>query len=71
VRHRLILVPAAALAVLPLGLTAHAQPGAAPPAAPAYVPMQVKTVTTGVYEIIGGGGNVTVRVGKDAVILVH
>jgi len=70
VRHRLILVSAAALAVLPLGLTAHAQPGAAPPAAPAYVPMQVKTVTTGVYEIIGGGGNVTVRVGKDAVILV-
>jgi len=71
VRHRPILASAAALGVLALGSPASAQPAAAPATAPAYAPMQVKAVTTGVYVITGGGGNVTVRVGKDAVILVH
>lgn len=57
------------LAALSLSLAARAQP--APTAAPApYAPMQVKLVTKGVYVIIGGGGNTTVRVGRDAVILV-
>ncbi len=62
-----LVVSAAALAVIVTGLApARAQPAAAP----AYAPTQVKTVTDGLYVITGGGGNVTVRVGKDAVILV-
>ena len=69
-RHRPILASAAAFGVLALGSPASAQPAPAPATAPAYAPMQVKAVTTGVYVITGGGGNVTVRVGKDAVILV-
>jgi glyoxylase-like metal-dependent hydrolase (beta-lactamase superfamily II) len=57
---------AAALAVFSIMPAAHAQSAAAP----AYQPMQVTKVTDGVYVITGGGGNTTVRVGKDAVILV-
>lgn len=56
------------------GLTALAQaqaPAAAPAAPPGPPPpMQIKQVTPGLYMITGNGGNSTVRVGRDAVILV-
>jgi glyoxylase-like metal-dependent hydrolase (beta-lactamase superfamily II) len=69
VRRRLTHAFFAALAALSLSLAASAH-GAETAAPSAYTPMQVKPVTTGVYVITGGGGNTTVRVGKDAVILV-
>jgi glyoxylase-like metal-dependent hydrolase (beta-lactamase superfamily II) len=57
-----------------LGFAAMAQaqaPAGAPAAPPGPPPpMQVKEVKPGVYMITGNGGNSTVRVGKDAVILV-
>jgi glyoxylase-like metal-dependent hydrolase (beta-lactamase superfamily II) len=57
-----------------LGFAAMAQaqaPTGAPAAPPGPPPpMQVKEVKPGVYMITGNGGNSTVRVGKDAVILV-
>ena len=68
-RRRLTHAFFAALAALSLSLAASAH-GAETAAPSAYTPMQVKPVTTGVYVITGGGGNTTVRVGKDAVILV-
>ena len=63
-----------ALGFVTLGLAAMAQaqaPAGAPAAPPGPPPpMQVKEVKPGVYMITGNGGNSTVRVGKDAVILV-
>jgi cyclase len=63
-----------ALGFVSLGLAAivQAQAPAAAPAAPPGPPppMQVKEVTPGVFMITGNGGNSTVRVGKDALILV-
>ena len=59
-----------------LGLTALAQaqaqaPAPAPAAPPGPPPpMQIKEVTKGVYMITGNGGNSTVRVAQDGVILV-
>jgi cyclase len=43
-------------------------PAGAPPGPPP--PMQIKEVTPGLYMVTGKGGNSTVRVGKDGVILV-
>ena len=63
-----------ALGFVTLGFAAMAQaqaPAGAPAAPPGPPPpMQVKEVKPGVYMITGNGGNSTVRVGKDAVILV-
>lgn len=62
-------------------LAQQAAPAAAPAAAPggqrggggggaAQAPMQIKQVTDGVYMVTGNGGNSTVRVTKDGVMLV-
>lgn len=63
-----------AAGILALGIASMAQaqaPAAAPAGPPGPPPpMQVKKVTEGVYMITGNGGNSTVRVGKDEVILV-
>ena len=63
---------AAGVAALGLASMTQAQAPAGAPAGPPGPPppMQVKQVTEGVYMITGQGGNSTVRVGKDAVILV-
>ncbi len=63
-----------AVGIFTLGFAAmtQAQAPAAPPAAPPGPPppMQIKEVKPGVYMVTGNGGNSTVRVGKDGVILV-
>ena len=45
-------------------------PAAAPPAPPPVVPVVVTMVKPGLYVLSENGGNSTVRVGKDAVLLV-
>src|SRR4051812_26789927 len=49
---------------------AGAAPGAAPGAPPPQAPMEIKTVKPGVYMVTGNGGNSTVVVGTDGVVLV-
>ncbi|HTI67056.1 MAG TPA: MBL fold metallo-hydrolase [Caulobacteraceae bacterium] len=69
-RHFLILAGPAAAAGL--ALSASAQPAAAPPArqpAP-LAPVTIKPLKPGLYMVTGGGGNSTVRVTADAVIVV-
>lgn len=51
--------------------TAFAQaPAAAPPGPPAPAPIAIKPVKPGVYMVTGAGGNTTVRVGSDGLIVV-
>ena len=68
-------IAAGALAVSAAGATALAQeaPPPAPAAAPAarpFVPVVVRQVKPGLYMVFGNGGNVTVRVADDGLILV-
>ncbi len=60
---------AVVLCVFAISAPSQAQPERTP-SPPVYEPMQVKKVTDGLYVITGGGGNSTLRVGKDAAILV-
>lgn len=63
---------AAGIALAGFAALAQAQAPAPAPAAPPGPPppMQIKEVTKGVYMVTGNGGNSTVRVGQDEVILV-
>jgi len=62
------------LAACALALTVSAgwaqAPSAAPSAAPAPAPIAIKAVKPGVYMVTGAGGNSTVRVGTDGLIVV-
>lgn len=65
----LALMAGASMAQAPAGAPpAGAPAGGAPPAPPP--PMQIKEVTKGVYIVTGNGGNSTVVVGNDGVVLV-
>jgi cyclase len=71
--HKMLMGAAAAAAFTMLAGAALAQPpaaGAAPAGPPPQAPMSVKEVKPGVYMIVGNGGNTTVRVGKDGLLLV-
>lgn len=59
-----------AFASMGLAAIAGAQAPPAPGAAPLPPPMQIKQVTPGLFMITGNGGNSTVRVGQDGIILV-
>ena len=65
---------AAFLAAAAVAGAASAQPAApapgAPPAAPALGPTTIKEVKPGLFMVVGNGGNVTVRVGDDELIMV-
>jgi cyclase len=71
-KHSLALVPAIVLAGT---FSAYAQAPAPAPAAgqgqkPAPAPMEIKQVKPGLYMVTGMGGNSTVRVGNQGIILV-
>jgi glyoxylase-like metal-dependent hydrolase (beta-lactamase superfamily II) len=70
--RRLFLVVAAPVAAAGLALSAFAQPAAAPaPRQPApQAPVTIRPLKPGLYMVTGGGGNSTVRVTADTVILV-
>jgi hypothetical protein len=71
--HKVLLGAAAAAAFTMLAGAALAQPpaaGAAPAGPPPQAPMSVKEVKPGVFMVIGNGGNTTVRVGKDGLLVV-
>src|SRR3954463_12337127 len=58
-----------------VGLAAQAQPAAAPPAAaapapPPPAPQVIKQLKPGIFMVVNGGGNATVRVTNDGIILV-
>src|SRR5205085_7230680 len=58
---------AASLAIAVLAPTAQAQPPATPPAAAA---LAIKPVKPGLYIVTGAGGNVTVRVTTEGLVVV-
>jgi cyclase len=71
--HKMLMGAAAAAVLSLIAGAAMAQPpaaGAAPGGPPPQAPMAIKEVKPGVYMLTGNGGNSTVRVGKDGVILV-
>jgi cyclase len=59
-----------AAAIWAAASTALAQAPAAPTAAPPRPPLVVKSVKPGLFMIVGAGGNTTVRVTDDGVVLV-
>jgi cyclase len=62
----------AALAATALAAPAFAQSQATPPVGPDFAKIEVKTIDLGkdTYMLEGAGGNVTVAIGKDAIIMV-
>src|SRR6478609_9509880 len=65
------LLAGAALAQPPAGGAPGGAPGAAPAGGPPpQQPRQVKEVKSGVYMVVGNGGNSTVVVGPSGVVLV-
>ncbi len=65
-----ILMGAAATAALMMAGAAAAQAPAPAPAPPAVVPVVVTQVKPGLYVLSENGGNTTLRVGKDALLVV-
>ena len=71
--RRMLAFGAAAAAALMVGLAVRAQPAPAAGAAPAPpppAPQVVKPLKPGIYMVVNGGGNATVRVTNDGIILV-
>ena len=71
--HKMLMGAAVAAALSMIAGAAMAQPpaaGATQAGPPPPGPMTIKEVKPGLYMVVGNGGNSTVRVGKDGVILV-
>ena len=67
--HKMLMGAAAAAALTMIAGAASAQAPAAAPAPPP-APMKVTQIKPGLFVVDGGGGNSTIRIGKDALLLV-